>query len=277
MAKLVKLNLFLSFRWKVVLLLGLYLLLLGIARVILLRFASEEVGANSWDLLIHSQGGLTVAPELPLWQYAGWASSLVPLLFLAYQVTSFTTGYDAFLLTRSGSRARWWYGKLVAVMILALLYSIGYGLIHFLVGLTFFGVTNEWSAYYPLAFPELAQHSMKPSFLVVMLQLVFTLGAISLSLGVLTVALFLKNSVHAYLIGAALFFVAGGIYLKGLISKPWALFLYPSLIDSFQEGSSATSIFMELLILNLGFIFCVLLLHVFVIRKYNLVIHGQLD
>lgn len=277
MAKLMKLNLFLFFRWKVILLLGGYIFLLAIARVILLQFASVEVGANSWDLLIHSQGGLKVDPELPLWQYPGWVSSLAPLFFLVYQLASFTTGYDTFLLTRSGSRARRWYAKLVAVVIVSILYSIGYGLIHFLVGLPFFGVTDGWSAYYPLVFPELAQHSMDPWQLLLMIQLNFILGTISLSLGILTVALLLKNSVHAYVIGAVLFFVAGGIYFKGLISKPWALFFYPSFIDSFQVEGSAISIFMELLVLNLGIICFILLLHLYVIRKYNLVIYGQLD
>ena len=136
-AKAMKLNLFLFFRWKVILLLGGYIFLLAIARVILLQFASVEVGDNSWDLLIHSQGGLKVDPELPLWQYPGWVSSLAPLFFLVYQLASFTTGYDTFLLTRSGSRARWWYAKLVAVVIVSILYSIGYGLIHFRSGPSF--------------------------------------------------------------------------------------------------------------------------------------------
>lgn len=277
MTKLVKLNLFLSFRGKLFLLLSLYLLLLAVAQVIMLQFSSEGVDASSWDLLIHSQGGLRMDPELPLWQYAGWASSLVPLLFLTYQVVSFTTGYDTFLLTRSGSRARWWYAKLVTVTILALLYGIWYGLIHFIAGLPFFGVEGGWSAYSPLSFPELAQYSLDPWFVILMLQVVFVLGSISLSLGIVTVALFLKNSVHAYLIGTALFFVAGGIYLKGLVSKPWALFLYPSLIDSFQKGDSVLSIITELLVLNLGFIILTVLINGIVIRKYNITLQEQRD
>lgn len=270
MKELVKLNLILSFRWKSFLLVSGYLLLLAMARVFLTSNEAEPVEVNLWDFLIQSQGGLKVDASVQMWKYAGWVGSLAPLLFFSHHIAGLTHGYDLFLLTRSGSRSLWWSAKLVSVMILAVLYGTWFLLIHCFAGICFFSVEEGWSPYFSLAFPELVQLHMEPWYLLGIIWAVFVLGTITVTFAILTTTLFFRNTTHAYVLVTVFLFGLGAMYLYGWVSKRVALFFYPSLLDSFQQGQSSLQILGDLLSMNIMFLLFCVVIGLFKIRRYNL-------
>lgn len=273
MKKLIQLNLLLSFRWKTFLIISIYLLLLAVTRAYLLHHDANigSIHINIWDLLIQSQGGLKVDPEdFKMWEYAGWVSSVIPILFFTYQVAGLTTGYDTFLLTRSGSRCLWWVAKLISIMILSILYGTWLLLVHGTVGICFFPVEEDWSTYFTMAFPGLAQLHIGPGLTILMIWSVFVSGLIAISFAVLVMALFFINSTHAYIMATILHFSGGAFYLNGLITKKWAIFFYPSLLDSLQLDNPDLFVVTNLLLLHL---FCSLLcvmVNLIQIRKWNI-------
>lgn len=270
MKELVKLNLILSFRWKLFLLVSGYLFLVAMARVILIANEAEPVEVNIWDLLIQSQGGLKVDATVQMWKYAGWVGALAPLLFFSHHIAGLTHGYDLFLLSRSGSRSLWWSAKLVSVTILAVLYGIWFLLIHCFVGICFFSVEAGWSPYFSLAFPELAQLHIKPWPLLGIIWVVFVLGLISVTFAMLTTSLFFRNITHAYVLVTVFLFGLGAMYLHGWISKKLALFFYPSLVDSFQQDRSSLQVLGDLFSMNISFSLVCVMISMIRIRRYNL-------
>ncbi|MHB8061076.1 MAG: hypothetical protein ACYDG2_00370 [Ruminiclostridium sp.] len=273
MKQLVRINLSLLLKPKAMLLTTLVFILLSVFQALTLINYSNDMSTNIGDYFLLSMGGVLIHDNLS--RQLAWIGTVIPILFYIYHLVGFAGSYDVFILTRLQSRLRWWKAKFVSMMILVVLYGVWLSFIHFIVGIGFFPIEQNWGTLIEnqLSFIfNLQQSASQINFLALLTFLSGTLAFCSL---VQCFALLFRNS-HVYyvdvMIASVLLF---GFYSQGLIARFLSPLNYSSLLDLLQTENQGLRSTNDFILYNMIiFILCFILGLIF-IRKSNFLLNHK--
>lgn len=233
MKKLIQLNLMLSVDLKTCLLTTMFFTLLSFAHAFNLLSNSTLISVNLWDYLLISMGGVFVHGRF--WMLFGWISTIAPMLFYIYYLVGATGDFDIFVLTRIGSRGRWWMAKFLTGICLVVLYSILYLFVHLIIGTIFFSVEPNWSSFSQLNYVQILQLRIQPALLISFVWLLFVTGIMAFSIFAQAITIVFKNSSTVFIILTIMLLVLGEAYFLGFLPRELSPIIYPSFVDLFQR------------------------------------------
>ncbi|MBW7477253.1 hypothetical protein K0T92_21275 [Paenibacillus oenotherae] len=268
MKLLIYLNTLTILRLRTVLTTSIYFISLSILHLIMILQYSASRYISIWDYLLLSVGGVLVNDTVI--RLLVWIGVLLPVLIYLYCLPSVNGAYDIVLLTRSGSRFRWWTAKYMAIMIIISIYGVWYGIIHFITGSFFFSLQNDWGPLVKEEFIRIFQLQLSPASIIGLAMLLFVSGLLAFCTLGQSFAIFFRHSRAASVILTILLLAVYLCYsLKGLLFRELSPFHYPSFISVIQTGAHGLSAFAYFLCFNIFLSFACYLLGLAAIRRIS--------
>ncbi len=145
MKQLIRINLSLMVKNKMLLITALVFILISVFQALSLLTYSDRQGIHLGDYYLLSMGGVLINDSYS--RQLVWITVIVPVLLYTYHLVGFAGSYDVFILTRLQSRFLWWKSKFISMTVFILFYGIFLNLIHIIVGVFFFPVNRQWGSF----------------------------------------------------------------------------------------------------------------------------------
>ncbi|MPQ31359.1 hypothetical protein E4V42_07905 [Clostridium estertheticum] len=228
----------------------LVLLFLNIFLQIYILIDAKNIGkvdATSTDGILKVCGGIDKIFYLPnLFQ---WILLIGILLLLVQSSTSIIGGFDVFLLTRAGSKLRWWTAKVLSLILLTFIFTILLMVITKILSHIAFPAFNKWSQYTYLYYPKIFASSINTHKMEFIIFCVLLTGFIAITTLFQTINLIFNKYANSYVVILILCIMLGVLCMQGIIPRALSPINYPSTIDIAPNiGSYLKSIGMNIVL-----------------------------
>ncbi|MBU3178646.1 hypothetical protein KPL47_20245 [Clostridium estertheticum] len=187
----------------------LVLLFLNILLQVYILIDTKNIGkvdATSTDGILKVCGGLNKIFYLPnLFQ---WILLIGILLLLVQSSTSIIGGFDVFLLTRAGSKLRWWTAKVLSLILITFIFTI-----------------------LLMVITKIFASSINPHKMEFIIFCVLLTGFIAITTLFQTINLIFNKYANSYVVILILCIMLGVLYMQGIIPRVLSPINYPSTID----------------------------------------------
>lgn len=268
MKLLIKLNLSLILRIKGVVITTTLFALIAIFQAIFLKEYAEGQTIGAWDYLLLSVGGIAIDDNYI--RLHAWIIVIVPILFYVYHLIGVTGGYDLFVLSRVGSRFRWFAGKYISLIAVVLVYGVWYGLVQLVVGAIFFPFEPSWGGFIQEHFRYILDLQQSPAVVTVLASFTLISGMVAFCTLAQACAIFFRNSNVYYVILTILMISLYEFYAQGLLPREFSPLDYTSFISLIQLGNQGLSTIIYMYGYNIIFSLVWFMLGLLVIRSSNL-------
>ncbi|MCB2293529.1 hypothetical protein LGK95_08345 [Clostridium algoriphilum] len=160
-----------------------------------------------------------------------WMLLISILLLLVQFSTSIIGGFDVLLLTRSGSKLKWWMAKVVSLVLINFIFTIMLMLITKIISYVVFPDINKWSACTRLYYPNIYASSIDPNKMELIIFCILITGFIALTTLFQTINLIFNNFPNSYIVILILCIILGLLYSQGVIPRVLSPINYPSTLD----------------------------------------------
>lgn len=189
----------------------------------------QGITAITSDGVLKVCGGLEKDFYLPnLFQ---WLLLIGILLLLVQSSTSIIGGFDVFLLTRAGSKLRWWTSKVLSLILMTFIFTIVLMVITKIYSKIAFPTLNKWSTYTHLYYPKIFASSISPHKMELIIFCVLFTGFIAITTLFQTINLFFNKYANSYIVILILCIILGVLYMQGIIPRVLSPINYPSTLD----------------------------------------------
>lgn len=267
MKLLIKLNLLLILRFKEVVITATLFALIAIFQAIFLKEYAEGHTIGAWDYLLLSVGGIAIDDNYIRLQT--WIIVIVPIFYVNHLI-GVTGGYDLFVLSRVGSRFRWFAGKYISLIAVVFVYGVWYGLVQLVVGALFFPFEPSWGGFIQEHFRYILDLQQSPAVVTVLALFTLILGMAAFCTLAQCGALLFRNSNVYYVILTILLIALYEYYAQGLLPREFSPLDYTSFISLIQPGNQGLSTIIYTYGYNIIFSLVWFMLGLFIIRKSNL-------
>jgi hypothetical protein len=220
--------------WYVLLLLCLNVLLQ--AYKLLYTKNVEGVTAINTDGILQVCGGLD--KKFFFLNLVQWMLLIGILLLIVQISTSIIAGFDIYLLTRSGSKLRWWIAKVVSLVLINFMYTIMLMIITKIICCVVFKNSNKWSAYSYLYYHNIYASNIDPNKMQLIVFSILITGFIALTTLFQTIKLIFNNYSKSYIVILIICIMLGILYMGGIIPRILSPINYPSTLDIVPDSQS---------------------------------------
>ena len=189
----------------------------------------EKVTAINTDGLLKVCGGLDKRFFLP--NLSQWMLLIGILILLVQFSTNIISGFDIFLLSRSGSKLRWWIAKVLSLVLINFIYTIMLMFITKIICYAVFKNFNQWNTYTYLYYHNIYASKISPNKMQLIIFFILSTGFIALTTLFQTIKLIFNNYSKSYIVMLIICIILGVLYMGGIIPRLLSPINYPSTLD----------------------------------------------
>lgn len=188
-----------------------------------------SVMAITADGILNVCGGLE--QKFNLINLFQWMLLIGILLVIVQFSTSIIGGFDIFLLTRSGSKLRWWIAKVISLILINFIFTTMLMSTTKIISYVAFPTLNKWNAYTYLYYPNIYASNIDPNKMELIIFCILITGFIALTTLFQTINLIFNNYLNSYVLILILCIVLGVLYMQGIIPRILSPINYSSTLD----------------------------------------------
>lgn len=191
--------------------------------------SSEGIEATTLEAALNVFGGLS--KKHTILSLAFWLSIIVMLMIISYNITNVLYGFDVMLITRCGSKTKWWLSKVIAIIIINVIYSLVVIVSTKAISIIFLKNVDQLSPYSQIYYEHIYESSISPVYLKICVIAILITGFMAINTLFQNFNIIFFNSSKAYVCALIVSIFLLALYSKGAIPRWMSPLNYPSILD----------------------------------------------